>query len=239
MRTPRPHARTRRAATFLVWAAVGSLGLAGCDPRTLLYFLQPYEPTIPAPGPSLKGKRVVVLTHAAAGTQNDFLAIDRELTREFVSILRKRVKRIDVVDSDKVWEWVEGHPNWTDPSECALAHEADVVIFLELETFEIQNPSSPGLLAGTARTHIQAFELAHPKNSKGKPIADQPKEPHKIYDDYHDTTFPIRGPIPMETGVSRSAFKNKFLQIVATELSWHFVEHAPGDDIQDVKFNNK
>ena len=62
----RPHARTRRAVALLALASAGLLSLTGCDPRTLIYFLQPWEPTISAPGPSLKGKKVVVLTHAAS-----------------------------------------------------------------------------------------------------------------------------------------------------------------------------
>ena len=84
-----------------------------------------------------------------------------------------------------------------------------------------------------------AHEMAHPKNSKGKPIKDQPKESHSIYDDYQESTFPIRGPVPMGTGVGRSAFKSKFLQVVANECSWHFIEHSPDDVIQDVKFNQR
>jgi hypothetical protein len=240
MRTPRPHARTRRAAIFLGFAAVGLLSLAGCDPRTLLYFLQPFEPTVPAPCKyDLRGKKVVVLTHATAGLQADFLSIDRDVTKEFVRVMRSKVKKIEIVSPDKVWEWVEGHPNWTDPGECAKAHEADIVIFLEMESFQIQDPGSPNLLEGNARTHIQAFEMAYPKNSDDKPIKDQPKEPEKIYDDYQDSRFPIRGPVDMTSGVSRGVFKNKFIQIVAAEISWHFVEHEVGDDIQDTKFNGR
>jgi len=237
--TPRPHARTRRAAASLVIASAGLLSLAGCDPRTLIYFLQPFEPTIAAPGPSLKGKKVVVLTHAASGTQNDFQAIDHDLAKEVVAIFRKNVKKIDVVDPDKVATWVEEHPTWTDPVEAAKAFDADIVVFLELETFQVQNPSSPGLLEGNARTHIQAFELAHPKNSRGREMTDKPKESHSIWDDYRDTKFPIRGPMPTDTGVSPMAFKTKFLHVVATEISWHFIAHAPEDDIQDVKFDSR
>jgi hypothetical protein len=236
MRTPRPHARTRRAAASLFLASAGLLALAGCDPRTLLYFLQPYEPTVPAPGPKLKGKRVVVLTHAVAGGGGVYQSLDRELTREFTSILRKNVKKIDLVANEKVTAWMEGHPNWTDPSEAAKAFEADVAIFLEVESFQVASPSSPGLLEGAARTHIQAFEMVHPKNNKGKELTDQPKESKNIYDDYCDTQFPTRGPVPEGSNVSRGAFKNKFLQVLATELSWRFVDHSPEDDIQDVKF---
>jgi len=238
--TPRPHARMRRAAAAPLIVAVGLVALAGCDPRPLFYFLQPWEPTVAAPYKgSLKGKRVVVLTHAAAGTQNDFLALDRDLAREFGNILREKVKKIDLVSQKKVWDWVDGHPNWTDPAEAAEAFEADLVIFLEIEAFQVQDPHSPGLLEGTAKTHIQAVSLDYPKNSKGKPITDQEKESKVVYDDYCDTTFPIRGPIPAESGTSRNAFKNKFLQVVAAEVSWHFVEHAPEDAIQDARVGTR
>jgi hypothetical protein len=237
--TPRPLARMRRAAASLL-LAFGLMALAGCDPRPLFYFLQPFEPTIKPPYKgSLKEKRVVVLTHAVAGTQNDFLALDRDLAREFGSILRTNVKKIDLVNQDKVWDWVQGHPNWTDPAEVGKAFEADFVIFLEIESFQVQDPHSPGLLEGSAKTHIQAVEIDHPKNSKGKPILDQPKEAKVVYDDYRDTTFPIRGPIPVESGVSRGAFKTRFLQVVATEISWHFIEHSPEDDLQDGRINNR
>jgi len=223
----------RRAVAASLFVAAGLMAVAGCDPRPMMYFLQPWEPTIPAPGPSLKDKKIVVLTHAVAGTQNDFLTLDHDLAREVGNIFREKVKKMELVNQDKVWKWVEGHPNWTDPAEVAEAFEADVVVFLEVESFQIQDPHSPGLLEGTAKTHIQAVTLDYPKNSKGKPIKDQPKESKVAYDDYRDTTFPIRGPIPVESGVSKGAFKTKFLQIVAAEISWHFVEHSPEDDIQD------
>src|SRR3954449_9221028 len=102
--TPRPNARMRRAALATCLAAATLLALPGCDPRTLFYFLQPFEPTVPAPGPSLKGKRVAVLAHAVSGTYSDFQALDRELGREVIANLRKNVKRIDLVEQDKVWD---------------------------------------------------------------------------------------------------------------------------------------
>jgi hypothetical protein len=204
---------------------------------TLFYFLQPYEPTIPAPGPTLKGKKVVVLVHVDPGAGADFSDLSRDLTREFVSALRKNVKRIQVVDPDKVAGWVEAHPSWTDPSEAARAFEADMAIFLDVSKFQTEDPRSPGLMEGTSNVHIQVWEIAHPKNSRGHENKNQPKEASKIYEEQADTTFPVRGPVPRDTGVTPSSFRIKFLKLVGTELSWHFVEHAPGDDIQDVKFN--
>jgi hypothetical protein len=234
--TPRPHARTRRAALSGLLAGATLLSLPGCDPRTLIYFLQPFEPTVPATGPSLKGKKVVVLTNVDPGQGMDYDNLGRQLTREFVKILRKDVKKITVVDPDKVAAWEEAHPKWTDPSEAAKAFEADMAILLDIGEFRVEDPRSPGLLEGVSSVHIQAWEIAHPKNSKGKEIKSQPKEPSMTFEDTCDTQFPTRGPVALGPGVSRSSFRLKFLTLVATEVSWRFIDHEPGDDIQDVKF---
>ena len=117
-----------------------------------------------------------MLTHATAGTQAEFPGLERDLNREFVANLKKKAKKITVVEPDKVATWVEGHPKWTDPADAARDFEADIVIFLEIEQFQIQAPGDLNVLQGSAKVHIQAFELAPPKNSKGKPIKDQPKE---------------------------------------------------------------
>jgi hypothetical protein len=225
----------RRAAAGLTFLAAGLLFLAGCDPRTILYFLQPFDPSIPPAGPSLKGKKVVLLTHAAMGTMSDSRALDRELNQELTKIFREKVKKIEIVEQRKVADWVDSHPNWSEPSEAAKFFEADVVIFLEIEHFRIDDPSSPGLYKGMSKIHIQVTEMQYPKNSKGKPETDKPKEPEEIYDAQVDTEFPSRGPMPADSGVSRAGFRNKFLKLVATEVSWHFVDRAYGDDIQDTK----
>ena len=236
--TPRTQAGMRRiAATMVMIAAM--IALVGCDPRPLFYFLQPFEPTIPPPGPALKGKKIVVLSHATAGTQAEFPGLERDLQREFIANLKKKTKKITVVEQEKVSTWVEGHPKWTDPADAARDFEADMVIFLEIELFQLQAPGDLNVLQGSSKVHIQAFELSPPKNSKGKPIKDQPKESEAKYDDYQESTFPIRGPVPMDSGVGRGAFKTKFLQVVASECSWHFVEHSQDDVIQDVKFNQR
>ena len=43
----------------------------------------------------------------------------------------------------------------------------------------------------------------------------------------------------MDSGVSRNAFKTQFMKVAAQEISWHFVDHSPEDDVQDVKFNGR
>lgn len=239
--TPRPHARTRRAAAISLLAFAGLLSLAGCDPRTLFYFLQPYEPTIPPPkdAPDLSGKKVVVVATAAAGAQGEFMSLDRDIVREFTHCLRGKVKRIDIVNPDSVWDWVDGHPNWTNPGEIAEKFEADMAIYLEVDQFQIQAPGDLNVLHGLAKVHIKAYERDYPKNSKGKSLRDQEKESRDVYDDYVDIEFPKKGPIASDSATSRGKFKTGFLKVVAAEASWHFVEHAPEDEIEQERFSTK
>jgi hypothetical protein len=232
-----PHTDTKSRLAAIILIACSSLAaMSGCDPRSLAYFLQPNEPMVGGPEETrdkLIGKKVVILCNATASALGEFPALERELSKELASVLRKKVKKISIVEPDKVATWLEAHPKWSDPTEAANDFEADVVIFLEIEQFQLQAPGDLNVLHGDSKIHIQVFEMRYPENSKGKPIKDQPKEARSLYDQYAESSFPNRGPIPMDSGNSRSAFKNTFLRIVAKELSWHFVDHAFDDVIQN------
>ena len=230
--TPRSLAMMRFAAVILV-ASASLVATTGCDPRSLAYFLQPFDPMIEPKGPSLLEKKVVILCSVTSGAIGEFPSLERDIPRELASTLKKKIKKITVVEPDKVVTWVEAHPHWTDPADAARDFNADMAIFLEVEQFQIQAPGDLNMVHGDAKIHIQVFEMQYPKNSKDKPIKDQPKEAHNVYDEYVESNFPNRGPLPIDTGNSRSAFKNTFLRVVTKELSWHFVEHAADDSIQD------
>lgn len=233
--TPRPWQCSRRA---LVTGSLGLglLALLGCDPRQAAYFLQPFEPTIAPACPALKGKKVAMIVKAAPGANGDFVALDREMAREVWTILRKKVPKIELVAMDKVWDWDKEHRDWTDPGAIAEAFDVDMVVFLEISRFQIASPSSPEMFEGHSSIHIRVVERAHPKDEREKPITDLPKEISVLYDGDRETTFPTRGPIPVSSEVTATSFKNRFLKLVAEEVSWHFVDHAPGDDIRDAKF---
>ena len=236
--TPRPPARTRRAALTTFMVAGGSLlTLPGCDPRTMLFFLQPFDPMIAAPGPELKGKKIVVLTQLQAGAGDTYNDLARDLTREFMAVVRKNSKKVDFVTLDKVNAWNEAHPKETDVTQAGKDFEADMVIMFDVSKFQASDIKSPDLMEGTSEIKIHVWEFGHPKNNKGHEDRSEKKEWSQVYEEEADTTFPVRGAIPRDIGVSESAFKIKFLKLVANELSWHFIEHAAADDVQDVKFN--
>jgi hypothetical protein len=230
--THRSWVMARLAAIVLV-ASASLIATAGCDPRSFLYFLQPDDPTIEPKGPSLEEKKVIILCNVTSMALSQFPSLERDIPRDLGATLKKKSKKITVVPADKVATWVDAHPHWSDPADAARDFDADMAIFLEVEQFQIQTPGDLNMVHGDARVHIQVFEMEYPKNSKDKPIKDQPKEAHNVYDQYQETDFPNRGPLPIDSGNSKSAFKNTFLKVVSKDISWHFVPHAADDSIQD------
>lgn len=235
--TAETRAMIRRFAVIIAVCSIGLVSLTGCDPRQALYFFQPFEPKVPAPCPSLKEKKVVILTTTVPGVALDFISIDREISKQLTQILRENIKKITVVDPSEVADWAQAKPTWTDPVEAAKAFDADVVILLEIREFQIQDPSSPGLFEGRSEIHIKAIELAHPKDDRGKEIVEQPKEANTLYDGDRSTAYPVTGHIALDSGQSPAVFRNAFLKRVVEEVSWAFVDHSVGDNIQDTRFN--
>ncbi len=233
--TPRTLANPRLHMALVALMAGGSLvAISGCDPRTLAYFLQPFDATVAPPFEgSLQGKKVVILCRAVPDATGDSTSVERDLSHNLASILRKKVKKIQLIDPDKVATWIEAHPRETDPAELARDFDADTVIYLEVEQFQTQSPADLNMIHGEARVHIKAYEMDYPKNSKGKPIKDQPKEATEVFENVVDSSFPERGPLPIDSGSSQAKFRITYLKVVAKQISWEFIEHAPDDSIQD------
>lgn len=221
-------------------SALASLAFAGCDPRQAMYFLQPFEPQIKPPCPSLQGKTIAILARASATTQGDYVALDQELAQRVAKAIRENTKKVEIVDLSKVRTWRDAHPASTDPAELAKALNADVVIQLELTEFRIDSPDSPGMFAGQSRVAIKATELKHPENPKGKPVLEREREPETIHEDEVETTFPrVQGSLPADATLSRTAFRKRFLDVIGTEVSWHFVPHNATDNVQNVRFTTE
>ena len=93
------------------------------------------------------------------------------------------------------------------------------------------------MLEGNASIKVQVTEMAPPKDDRGKPLRDAVKVSTPGFDDVWEVKFPTKGPISIDASVGRPKFKKTFVKLVATEVSWRFVDHAPGDDIQDSSFS--
>jgi hypothetical protein len=193
------------------------------------YFRQPFEESPIEPnGPSLEGKNVVILCNVSPGAAAEFPSLEREVPRMLAEILRKKVKKITIVEPDKFNWWVKTQPRDTEPDL-----GVDVAIVLEIEQFQSQSPGDLNMVHGDSKVHIQVFEMNYPKNSRGRLIREYA---HEIYNEYAESTFPKRGPLPIDTGTSRNAFKHTFLNIVVKEISWHFVAHREQDSLHASQF---
>jgi hypothetical protein len=210
-------------------------------PDVFSYFRQPFESTIPPPegAPHLEGKKVVILCSVASAAADEYPPLAREVPRMLADILRNKVEKITVVEPAKVTTWVEAHQSSNEPADAARDFGADIAVFLEVEQFQTQSPGDLNMLLGESKVHIQVFELDYRKNSRDEPIEDQPKESHAVYDGHAESTFPNRGPLPIDSGKSRSAFTQTFLKIVVKEISWHFIEHRQEDTIQNSRIGTK
>ena len=59
------------------------------------------------------------------------------------------------------------------------------------------------------------------------------KEGTEVFETVVDSSFPERGPLPIDSGSSQAKFRITYLKVVAKQISWEFIEHAPDDSIQD------
>jgi len=235
--TLRPTSTARRIALQTL-LGLGLLGVAGgCDPRALFCFLQPFEPKIPPNGPSLKGKRGVILPRATPNARAVFPGLEDKLATGLARKIKENVRRGEVVPHTKVKGWIDAHPDYLDPSEAGLAFDADAVVFVEVEHFQIESALRPGLFQGQARIYVKLYNLVEPTDSKGQPIEGQPKEVIVAHETTVEPVFPeLQGAIPQSATANRSAFRQRFFDIVVSQVSWEFVPRGTGDDIQDTSF---
>src|SRR5262249_33260826 len=100
--TGKPINRRQAARVGLTAGALLAVVIAGCDPRQAMSFLQPFEPQIKPPCPSLNGKKVVVLARASATVQSEYVPLDQELAQRLAKALREKVRKVEVVELSKV-----------------------------------------------------------------------------------------------------------------------------------------
>ena len=107
----------------------------------------------------------------------EYSSLERDLSRDLATIFRKKVKKITVVDPDKVATWVEAHPKETDPAEVARDFDADIVVFIEVEQFQSQSPADLNMLHGEARVHVKAYEMDYPRTAGTSRSRTSPRRP--------------------------------------------------------------
>ncbi|OAI41655.1 hypothetical protein AYO40_02660 [Planctomycetaceae bacterium SCGC AG-212-D15] len=199
---------------------VAGLALTGCNPFLLPYLLHG-EAKEPATFKQLTCKdkpvKVVVISYAP-GTEGtpDGVGADRDLcrklTKELFQMTKDSKEKIDLVAPRSVDKFKDEHTDWykMDLKVVGQYFKADYVILLEMEAFDLYE--SGGLMY-RGRTQINVLVQDMSDTIGGEPE-------RKIY----KTEYPKERPIPSDDG-NVVAFREKFLDHVAAELSWMFMPH--------------
>jgi len=219
-----PAYRTILACLFLA-VVLGT----GCNLMALPYFLSPSDPTYPAKcklasDDKEKEVRVVILSWTGLETRPEFLKVDRELSfllaQQLQESYKKEKEKVTIVPISRVEKYKDDHPNWHsfEAQEIGKYFRADYVINLDIGSITLYEPGSVNtLFRGRAEISIDVVDVH--KTSEGP-----------IFRDEYTTEYPkARGPIA--AGDSNVAqFRQRFLTIVARELSWIFTPHLVDDD---------
>src|SRR6476660_7458306 len=116
-------------------ASAGCVAATGCTlMATAMYVIQ--GSNTPADFNGLKGKRVAVVCRPITSLHFRDASVSRDLGKQVGILLEKNVDKIDIVDQREVFEWGDEN-DWEDYVEIGKALNADMVVGLDLEEFNL------------------------------------------------------------------------------------------------------
>jgi hypothetical protein len=212
------------AALVLVAAAS-----AGCDMKTMAYFLLPDAKDDPeirriASEDPRKEVKVVILTYGALEVRPEFIKADLQLSELLAKQLRDLCEandeRVTIVQPRKVEAFKNTHPNWhtLDPAEIGKHFQADYVIYIEINELSLYAKGSHNsLYRGRANLSVTLVDV---------------NKADTVYPEHKDMTcvYPAETrEIPADGDVGAMEFRHAFLNYVAKRLSWYFAPHPRRD----------
>jgi hypothetical protein len=170
--------------------------------------------------------RVIILSSCGLETRPEFLRVDRELSRLVYTQLeegfKKNKEKIALVAINQVEKYKDDHADWhsRSPEEVGKHFNADYVIEVEINALSLYEPGSINtLFRGHAEISLDVVDVHKPANGP-------------IYREEYTIDYPrARGPIPASES-NAPQFRQRFLSVVARELSWRFTAHLVEDDFK-------
>jgi hypothetical protein len=180
---------------------------SGCTlMATAMYVIQGSNTSADFAG--LKGKRVAVVCRPITSLHFRDTSVSRDLAKQVGILLEKNVPKIEIVDQREVFEWADEN-NWEEYVDIGKALNADMVIGLDLEEFNLFQGQT--LYQGKANLKMMVFEVA-----KGREPVFERNLPQAIY--------PPNAAIP--AGEKPEAqFRRQFVGYLARQISHYFYDH--------------
>lgn len=127
--------------------------------------------------------------------------VDSDIARALGDKLRMNIKKVKIVDPQKVEEWTDSH-EWNDYKEIGKGLQADMVVAIDLQDFQLY--SGQTLFQGKAKATIKVYDM-----QDGGRVVYQKHMPQTVY--------PPNAARPT-TEMQPDQFRREFIDVLAEEI---------------------
>jgi hypothetical protein len=200
----------------LASAILPALGCRGAL-TTLVYLIKGTDVDPDFPG--LKGKKVAVVCRSETLQLNSNSNAGRDLAQQITALLKDKVPKIQVIDQRKITKWTDEN-TWEEYPEVGKAVKADMVVGVDLESFDIFQGQT--LYQGKANATIRVYDC---------------KNGNKMVFEKHipQSLSPPNSAVPTSER-TEGEFRREYMQVLADQIARHFYAHdAYADYALDAK----
>jgi len=190
------------------------LGAGGCANvlATAMYVVR--GTNVPPEYEGMKGKKVAVVCRALVGLKYQDSRVAKDLAHEVGRLLKTNGSKIEVIDARKVDKWTDEN-SWDDYGEVGKAVNADLVLGIDMEHFELYQGQT--LYQGRSNLTVHLYDC-----KKENDVVFEKTLPQCVY--------------PPNTCVQtsekqESQFRREFIQVLADQIGRYFYEHDPNADL--------
>lgn len=210
---------------------LAALGLAGCGPGDLLYYVMPPSCMPPlcaliAPKDKNKESRAMVLVYPPGPeSSREIMQADRDLPELLVKHLREQFKenkeKVFLISPRQVEDYKNKHPEWKElqPLEIAKIFKVDFVIVLEMDTFTL---------------HADGRQMYRGQTSISITLVNTHKEGEAPEHKDFNYRYPNDAKMAVDLNdMQGSQFRNAFLEAITKRLTRYFAAY-PQSDTRDL-----
>jgi hypothetical protein len=167
---------------------------------------------IPGEYDGLKGKKVAVVCKPLTGEEFSNSGAAKALAEGISERLKANIKDIHIIDTQRINKLLD-EKGVEDYLAIGKALKADMVVAVDIESFGILDGQT--LYRGRSTVNIKVYDVA-------EKTVEWHKSPPRI-------EYPRTGSIPM-ADQSENDFRNKYVGILADQISHYFYRHDYHDD---------
>ena len=183
-------------------------------------------------------KRVLILCTAPHTVRSNVSSIDVELLDGVAR--RLKVKKVDVVDPDRVATWLDDHGGMVDEEEfpeLAKEMKANYIIHIELDEFDYKEENSPNLLRGRTTANLFAYEVhklstqQDAENQQAKSESENDLSHYQVQQIFTKefvSVYPISHPKSLDQ-MSEKTFLKQYVDVLSLQLARVFHSYRNSD----------